>query len=350
MTKLHRQFSNNNISLAPATPCSTEFPGILAGGATQKHPPSFVFCEFHGAKADARGEWIFFCAGLGLQAFALLCLLSIPLLFPQKLEPIHRDLVTVLTFPHLTHPPNLRRIVLPIFVRKHTLPIEPLQQPLKPTYLPILASRPALPVKQHSISVNLDAPLAGNNDVSPSSVLPGSMPVPALKKPPEPVQTGLFEAREGPSRPGSRGPNQAGDAMNVVFASSSGPGSRSGNNTRGVVIEGSFVSERAGPPEPSERNTIASNPPKVAVEILEKPRPLYTQEARDKKIEGEVILQIVFSATGVVNVERIISGLGYGLENSAENAARQIRFRPATIAGMPVDSTAVIHMNFQLAY
>ena len=47
-----------------------------------------------------------------------------------------------------------------------------------------------------------------------------------------------------------------------------------------------------------------------------------------KKIEGEVLLQVVFAASGEVRVERVVQGLGYGLDATAESAAHQIRFRP----------------------
>ena len=54
------------------------------------------------------------------------------------------------------------------------------------------------------------------------------------------------------------------------------------------------------------------------VEILFKPKPVYTDEARCKKIEGDVLLQVVFTASGEVKVERVVQGLGYGLDESAE--------------------------------
>jgi TonB family protein len=86
------------------------------------------------------------------------------------------------------------------------------------------------------------------------------------------------------------------------------------------------------------------------VEILAKPKPIYTDEARAKKIEGDVLLQVVFTASGEVRVERVVQGLGYGLDQSAEAAARQIRFRPALQGGQPVDFAAVVHITFELAY
>jgi TonB family protein len=86
------------------------------------------------------------------------------------------------------------------------------------------------------------------------------------------------------------------------------------------------------------------------VEILFKPRPAYTDEARTKKIEGEVVLRVAFSASGDVRVLQVVRGLGYGLDQSGEEAAREIRFRPAQANGQPVDSIAFVHITFQLAY
>ena len=37
-------------------------------------------------------------------------------------------------------------------------------------------------------------------------------------------------------------------------------------------------------------------------------------------------MQVIFAASGEVKVERVVQGLGYGLDSSAEAAAREIRF------------------------
>jgi TonB family protein len=67
-------------------------------------------------------------------------------------------------------------------------------------------------------------------------------------------------------------------------------------------------------------------------------------------IEGEVLVEVVLEASGRVRVERLVKGLGHGLDENAQAAARAIRFRPALKEGVPTDSTAVIHILFQLAY
>jgi TonB family protein len=87
----------------------------------------------------------------------------------------------------------------------------------------------------------------------------------------------------------------------------------------------------------------------VPAEILSKPTPIYTDEARSKRIEGEVLLEVVLAASGKLRVLRIVHGLGHGLDDAAVHAAEQIRFKPALQDGQPSDSTVVLHIIFQLA-
>ena len=101
----------------------------------------------------------------------------------------------------------------------------------------------------------------------------------------------------------------------------------------------------------SSRKSVANTavPDTKAVEILGKTRPLYTEEARRLRIEGEVSLRILFGADGKLRVQSIVRGLGHGLDENAALAAAQIQFRPATQNGQAVDQTAVIRVRFQLA-
>lgn len=86
------------------------------------------------------------------------------------------------------------------------------------------------------------------------------------------------------------------------------------------------------------------------VEILSKPRPVYTEEARKLHVEGEVLLEVLFTAGGEPRVLRVMQGLGHGLEAAAIESASHIGFRPATRDGGPVDQIATVHILFQLAY
>ncbi len=86
------------------------------------------------------------------------------------------------------------------------------------------------------------------------------------------------------------------------------------------------------------------------VEILFKPRPAYTEEARRLRIEGEVVLEALFAGSGEIRVLRVIQSLGHGLDENAVEAARRIRFRPAQSDGDAIDSTATVHITFQITY
>jgi TonB family protein len=46
----------------------------------------------------------------------------------------------------------------------------------------------------------------------------------------------------------------------------------------------------------------------------------------------------------------VVQGLGHGLDEAAIEAANKMRFKPALRNGQAMDSTAVVHVVFQLAY
>ena len=107
---------------------------------------------------------------------------------------------------------------------------------------------------------------------------------------------------------------------------------------------GSPVAQGGGSARPVEKK-----PELQPVEILYKPRPAYTPEAVQQRVEGEVLLEVVFAASGSLHVNRVVKGLGYGLDDKALAAAQQIRFRPARRDGQPYDCAALVHMVFELA-
>ena len=105
-----------------------------------------------------------------------------------------------------------------------------------------------------------------------------------------------------------------------------------------VAVDNSRRAE-APPPQPAV----------TSVEVLFKPLPIYTEEARKLRIEGEVILQVDFQASGTVRVIRVVRGLGHGLDEAAVKAAEQIRFKPAQSSGKAVDSRNTVSIVFRLA-
>ncbi|HVH72391.1 MAG TPA: energy transducer TonB [Candidatus Dormibacteraeota bacterium] len=85
------------------------------------------------------------------------------------------------------------------------------------------------------------------------------------------------------------------------------------------------------------------------VDILYEPNPAYTMEARMLKVEGDVVLEVVFLASGHLQVTRVLSGLGHGLDEAAIQAAKEIRFRPAKRNGQPMDFPARVRIEFRLS-
>jgi TonB family protein len=97
--------------------------------------------------------------------------------------------------------------------------------------------------------------------------------------------------------------------------------------------------------------TPAANavPRATNLEVLSKPPVQYTAEARQLRVQGDVVLRVTFTANGQVIVQGVVHGLGHGLDEEARRVAQQIRFRPATRDGRAVDLTTNITITFQLA-
>ena len=51
----------------------------------------------------------------------------------------------------------------------------------------------------------------------------------------------------------------------------------------------------------------------IPAEVISKPTPAYTVEARNLRIEGEVVLEVVFEASGKLRIVRVVQSLGHGL-------------------------------------
>jgi TonB family protein len=123
---------------------------------------------------------------------------------------------------------------------------------------------------------------------------------------------------------------------------------RGGNGGSGVTMGGfEKVAQVTNTPRPSqlEPQTTDFQP----VEILSKPSPVYTEDARRRGIQGEVVLSVVFQASGGIKVVAVVKSLGDGLDEAAEQAATQILFRPALRGGKPTDFPATLRTEFRLA-
>lgn len=88
------------------------------------------------------------------------------------------------------------------------------------------------------------------------------------------------------------------------------------------------------------------NSGKTPIKILSKPKPEFTQKAREANVSGAVRLLVGFAADGKVKHILIIKSLGYGLNENAVRAARGIKFEPATKDGKPISVVKMVEYNF----
>jgi TonB family protein len=77
-------------------------------------------------------------------------------------------------------------------------------------------------------------------------------------------------------------------------------------------------------------------------------KPDYTEEARRRNLEGEVVLEIVVRRDGSVGNMRLLHGLGGGLDQRAMDAVRRWRFAPARRHGTPVDVLVEVAVEFKV--
>ncbi len=82
--------------------------------------------------------------------------------------------------------------------------------------------------------------------------------------------------------------------------------------------------------------------------ILYKEKAKYTEEARQNKVQGTVVLNVVFTADGRITSVRVIRGLPDGLTEKAIEAAQKIRFNPAVKNGTPVSVRGNLEFTFNL--
>jgi protein TonB len=98
---------------------------------------------------------------------------------------------------------------------------------------------------------------------------------------------------------------------------------------------------------------LAASHEDVCVEAVVRPKrkvpvvPKYTLEARQAEIEGVVRVEVTIDETGQVVNARVVSGLGYGLDEAALMAARASTFEPATRCKKAVIGTTILPFRFQ---
>lgn len=82
--------------------------------------------------------------------------------------------------------------------------------------------------------------------------------------------------------------------------------------------------------------------------LLQRIEPVYSEEAREARIEGTVRLAIVVEEDGTPSSVYLLEGLGFGLDEEAAKAVKQWRFKPGTRDGRAVRIQARIDVAFKL--
>jgi len=273
--------------------------------------------------------------------------------------------------PKLPPPPEQPKLQLELKPKQIELP-KPKPEP-KPVQMEAKVNLPIVPAKpqivnlapQPKAALAAAAMPAQNNQVKPSTAPVhlgetfGATPNPNATRPATIAAIGNpYGGMQGPAVAphgvvGSTGIGnglKSGSSAGVVgkVASAGIPGatgSGNGGNYGKVASAGIPVMTQVA----EVQKPITAPVQSTEVEVLSKPAVQYTVEAKQLHVQGDVVLSVTFLASGQVVVNGVIQGLGHGLDEEARRVAQQIRFRPATSNGRPVDFTTKIRITFQLA-
>jgi TonB family protein len=336
--------------------------------------------ELFSTLPDPGMPWGRFLFSFATHFAALFALLTIGLMHPLGLDQPLRDYHFIRL---VETPPVENQQPAPVrFLRSHlelaetpSMVLRPSEEPLPHAEKPVAVPPPkvemaaAEPLHLPASAASLPRQLVKTNVFST-----GSSAVPTLSRVPRQLQTGGFgdpngvPSNELKNRPvtiaqsGSfdlpvgegygNGTGGKTGAKGVVASAGFGSGTAVADATRpsvgGSVRQGSFgdVQPAALTQAHNQQQTSAAM---VPPEVTFKPVPVYTEEARKLRIEGEVLVEVKFESSGQIQILRVLRGLGHGLDENAVKAAEKIRVRPARRNGEATDTTAVLHILFQLA-
>ena len=197
------------------------------------------------------------------------------------------------------------------------------------------ASGGALP--QMAPSQQIVHPLA---PVSPGRVMPipATIVGPQSAEPPPNVALGVPTGQiDAPPSPGTGTGGGMGDGNGTGAGSGDGPGGgpgKGGGGGGGTRSSGSPDGMGSGP------STIAFNDPQKPTGFSPftwtyRPTPIVTPEAQANKVSGTVLLRATFNSSGVITDIEVVNPVPY-MTDSAIEALRRSKFRPATVNGRPV--------------
>ncbi|HEX8458836.1 MAG TPA: energy transducer TonB [Pyrinomonadaceae bacterium] len=206
---------------------------------------------------------------------------------------------------------------------------------------------------------SLDIPQVRAPDPRPPTIKNPSLPVPAsivadpTLFPPDNRQIAYGDPKskstETSSGPGSGNGIGTGTGGGVGSGDGGGVGpGRGGNTGGGDRHDGGGGPGGGGGGGENYNRTFAAKEVTRRAQIISKPEPLYTEEARKNQVTGTVRLRLVLGANGSISGISPISRLPDGLTEKAIEAARRISFRPAEKDGRPVSQYVTIEYNFNI--
>lgn len=325
-----------------------------------------------------------FICGLLAESLVLGAVIFLGLMFPEELPVAYRQYAVAWLSPLnkpepiLKLPPKVPQVFIPKLKIPETPQITapPVAELVVPKTRPVISPPSAsLPEPPMPAPPTAQPPPTSKAQIAVNTGLFGGAPeTVTTKRPASQVQTGGFGSPEGlpgraqgdspgnvpklgafglPDGPGTgNGTGGRRGAVGVVASAGFGSGvagSGAGGAGRPKVTTGGFATTALASPTPSGRPPVAPATVFQPVEVVSKPTPVYTEEARHLGVQGEVELSVVFQASGAIKVVGVVKSLGHGLDQAAEQAAAQIRFKPAERDGKPVDFPATLRIQFRLA-
>jgi protein TonB len=100
-------------------------------------------------------------------------------------------------------------------------------------------------------------------------------------------------------------------------------------------------------PDPSEGPLRVGGDVKAPV-VVKRVEPNYNDVARKAHVQGVVIVEAIIDKNGNVDKVKLLKGLSMGLNEAAEEAVKQWKFKPGTLNGEPVDVIFNLTVNFTL--
>jgi len=127
------------------------------------------------------------------------------------------------------------------------------------------------------------------------------------------------------------------------------PATRNGEHVDAIAeIDIDFSLAGGLPVEYDDIQTVRSAPGISAPTVIKRVEPRYTDEARQARLAGTVILQAVIKTNGTADILKVVKPLPLGLTESAVEAIQQWRFRPAVRNGKEIPVPTNIEVVFNL--